>query len=129
VIALNIKPNFRKQRGLTLISFGIVLAAGLFVAYTAMKLIPVYLEYHALLNALELVQDDPGSADMAPAQIRNRIINSLWVSYASDNIKHDHVKISRSDGVKIRVKYEVRKTWIGNVDLVAHFDKTVTLRR
>jgi Domain of unknown function (DUF4845) len=129
VIALNIKSNFRKQRGLTLISFGIVLAVGLFVAYTGMKLIPVYLEYHALLNALKLVQADPASADMPPAKIRNRIINSLWVSYASDNIKHEHIKISRSDGVKIRVAYEVRKTWIGNVDLLAHFDKTVTLSR
>ena len=126
---MNIKSNFRKQRGLTLISFGIVLAVGLFAAYTGMKLIPVYLEYHALLNALKLVQSDPASADMPPAQIRNRIINSLWVSYASDNIKHEHIKISRSDGVKIHVKYEVRKTWIGNVDLLAHFDKTVTLRR
>jgi hypothetical protein len=129
VTALNIKSNFRKQRGLTLISFGIVLAAGLFVAYTAMKLIPVYLEYHALLNALKLVQEDPAAADMPPAQIRNKIINSLWVSYASDNIGYQDIKISRSDGVKIRVKYDVRKTWIGNVDLLAHFDKTVTLRR
>jgi hypothetical protein len=129
VIALNIKSNFRKQRGLTLISFGIVLAVGLFVAYTGMKLIPVYLEYNALLNALKLVQQDPGAADMAPAQLRNKIINSLWVSYASDNIGYQHIKISRSDGVKIRVKYDVRKTWIGNVDLLAHFDKTVTLRR
>lgn len=126
---MNIKSNFRKQRGLTLISFGIVLAVGLFVAYTGMKLIPIYLEYHALLNALQLVQADPASVDMPPAKIRNRIINSLWVSYASDNIKHEHIKISRSDGVKIRVAYEVRKTWIGNVDLLAHFDKTVTLSR
>jgi hypothetical protein len=129
VIALNIKSNFRKQRGLTLISFGIVLAVGLFAAYTAMKLIPVYLEYHALLNALKLVQDDPGAADMPPSQIRNKIINSLWVSYASDNIKYEHIKISRSEGVRIHVKYDVRKTWIGNVDLIAHFEKTVTLRR
>ncbi|MSQ99496.1 MAG: DUF4845 domain-containing protein [Xanthomonadales bacterium] len=126
---MNIKSNFRKQRGLTLISFGIVLAVGLFAAYTSMKLIPIYLEYHALLNALELVQDDPASADMPAGQIRNRIINSLWVSYASDNIKHQDIKIIRSQGVEIHVQYEVRKTWIGNVDLLAHFDKTVALRR
>ena len=126
---MNIKSNFRKQRGLTLISFGIVLAVGLFAAYTGMKLIPIYLEYNALLNALELVQNDPASADMPASQIRNRIINSLWVSYASDNIKYQDIKIIRSEGVKIHVKYEVRKTWIGNVDLLAHFDTTVALRQ
>ena len=124
---LNIKSNFRKQRGLTLISFGIVLAAGLFVAYTGMKIIPSYLEYHALLNALQLVQEDPAAAEMAPSQIKNKILNSLWVSYASDNIKSEHIHISRSEGIKIRVAYDVRKTWIGNIDLILHFDKTVTL--
>jgi hypothetical protein len=129
VNALKMQPTFQKQRGLTLIGFGIVLAAGLFIAYTGMKIIPIYLEYNALLNALQLVQDDPGSADMPPAQIKDRIINSLWVSYASDNIKRDNIKISRSDGIKIQVVYEVRKTWIGNIDLIAHFDKTVKLRR
>ena len=108
--------------------FIFVLALGIFFAYTGMKVVPMYLEYHALLNALKTVQNDPGAAEMAPAQIRNKIINSLWVSYASDNIRREHIKISRSDGVKIRVVYDVRKTWIGNIDLLAHFDKTVVLR-
>ncbi len=121
--------KIRKQRGLTLIGFGIVLVVVLFIAYTAMRVIPIYLEYNALLGALNTVQSDPGSADMAPAEIRNRIINSLWVSYASNNIKREHIRISRSDGVKIRVVYEVRKDWIGNLDLLAHFDKEVVLRR
>jgi len=121
--------NIRKQKGLTLIGFGIVLVVVLFVAYTAMRVIPIYLEYNALLSALKTVQNDPGSPDMAPAEIRNRIMNSLWVSYASNNIKREHIRISRSDGVKVRVVYEVRKDWIGNLDLLAHFDKEVVLRR
>lgn len=120
--------NIRKQRGLTLIGFGIVLSIGIFVAYTGMKLIPIYLEYNALLSALKTVQDTPGSRDMSPAKIRNIIINSLWVSYASDSIKRENIKITRSDGIKVRVVYEVRKSWVGNLDLLAHFDKTVTLK-
>ena len=120
--------NFRKQNGLTLIGFIIVLSLGIFVAYTGMKIIPIYLEYNALLNALKTVQNDPGAAEMDPSRIRNKIINSLWVSYASNNIKRENIRISRSDGVKIRVVYEVRKSWVGNLDLIAHFDKSVTLR-
>ncbi len=129
VNTLTIKSNFRKQRGLTLISFGIVMAAGIFVAYTAMKIIPSYLEYNALINALATLQEDPGASDMSAVQMRRKIIASLWVSYASDNIKDEHIKISRNDGIKINVKYEVRKTWIGNIDLILHFDKTVALRK
>ena len=121
--------NIRKQRGLTLIGFGMVLTLALFFAYTGMRVIPIYLEYNALLNALKTVQSSPGAADMEAWRIRRTIIDSLWVSYASNNIKNENIHITRSDGVKIRVRYEVRKPWIGNLDLLAHFDKSITLRR
>jgi hypothetical protein len=106
-----------------------VLVLGLFVAYTAMKLIPMYLEYNALGSALKTVQNDPLAAEQSAGKIRKRILNSLWVSYASNNIKSHHISIKRSQGIHIRVVYEVRKPWIGNIDLIAHFDKSVSLRK
>ncbi len=118
----------RKQRGLTLIGFIIVLAFGLLIAYTGMRVIPMYLEYYALINALNTLQTTPGAKDMEPSRMRTNIINSLWVSYSSNNIKREHIRISRSDGVKVRVAYEVRKPWVGNLDLIGKFDKTVVLR-
>jgi len=118
----------RKQRGLTLIGFIIVLAFGLLIAYTGMRVIPMYLEYHALVNALNTLQNTPGAKDMEPNRMRTNIINSLWVSYSSNNIKREHIRISRSDGVQVRVAYEVRKPWIGNLDIIGKFDKTTTLR-
>ncbi len=120
--------DIRKQRGLTLIGFAIVLAVGLFFAYTAMRVVPMYLEYHALIGALDTLQATPGARDMDPSRMRNNIINSLWVSYASDNIKREHIRISRSDGVKVRVAYEVRKPWVANLDIVGKFERSVTLR-
>ena len=121
--------NIRKQKGLTLIGFGIVLVMILFFVYTGMRVVPMYLEYNALLGALKTIQNDPGAAEMPPDKIRNRIMNSLWVSYASNNIKRENIRISRSEGVRVRVAYEVRKPWIGNMELLAHFDKEVILRR
>jgi len=118
-----------KQHGLTLMGFLMVLVMGLFFAYTGMKIVPSYLEYNALNTALRNLQEDPEAADLEPRRIRDRIQRSLWVSYASNNIRDEHIRISRDDGVQIRVAYEVRKTWIGNIDLVLHFDKTVKLRR
>jgi len=117
----------RKQGGLTLIGFIIVLGFGLLIAYTGMRVIPMYLEYHALVSSLNTLRSTPGAKDMDPARMRTNIINSLWVNYASNNIRREHIRISRSDGVKVRVAYEVRKPWIGNLDLVGKFDKTVTL--
>jgi len=122
------KMIIRKQRGLTLIGFIIVLGFGLLITYTGMRVIPMYLEYHALVNALNTLQATPGAKDMEPSRMRTNILNSLWVSYASNSIKREHIRISRSDGVKVRVAYEVRKPWIGNLDLVGKFERTVTLR-
>jgi hypothetical protein len=120
--------KIRKQRGLTLVGFGIVLVLVVFFAYTAMRLVPLYLEYHALVNAMDTLKSTPGAAKMSPPKIKERLINSLWVNYATDNIQRKHMRITRSDGVKVRVAYEVRREFIGNVDLIVKFDRTVQLK-
>jgi hypothetical protein len=54
---------------------------------------------------------------------------SLWASYASNNIKDKHVRISKTgEGVRVRVAYEVRKPFLGNIDIIGSFDKSVLLR-
>jgi len=121
--------NVRKNRGLTLIGFLIVLVIVLFFAYAGMRVIPMYLEYHALVNAMDKLRDDPASKSMPPQNIKKSIENSLWASYASENIKPEHIRISKkTDGINVRVAYEVREDFLGNIDLVASFDRTVVLR-
>lgn len=122
--------KIRNHSGLTLIGFLIVLVVTLFFAYAAMRVVPMYLEYHALGNALELLQKDPTSSSLPPSKIKQKIQMSLWASYSSDNIKDEHVRISKkSDGVNVRVVYEVRKPFLGNIDIIGHFDKSVVLRK
>jgi hypothetical protein len=121
--------NIRKQRGLTLIGFVIVLSIVLLFAYAGMRLIPMYLEYYALVDAMEKLEDDPMAKAMAPYKIKQSIQMSLWASYASNNIKNEHIRISKkSDGINVRVVYEVRKDFLGNIDLIGSFDRTVVLR-
>lgn len=121
--------NIRKEKGLTLIGFVIVLAIVLLFAYAGMRLVPMYLEYHALVNAMQKLEKDPTAKSMPAHKIKQSIQMSLWASYASNNIKNEHIRISKkSDGVNVRVAYEVRKDFIGNVDLIGSFDRTVVLR-
>ena len=121
--------NVRNQKGLTLIGFLIVLAIVLFFAYGGMRIIPMYLEYHALINAMDKLANDPMSKSMPAYKIKQSIQMSLWASYASNNIKNEHIRISKkSDGVNVRVAYEVREEFLGNIDLVGSFDRTVVLR-
>ena len=44
--------KIRNQNGLTLMGFLIVLVIGLFFSYAVMRVLPMYLEYHALVNAM-----------------------------------------------------------------------------
>jgi len=122
--------NIRKHNGLTLIGFLIVLVITLFFAYAAMRLVPMYLEYHALGNALSQLEKNPASANMSPPQIKSKIQRTLWASYANNNIKKEHMRISKtSGGIKVRVAYEIREEFLGNIDIVGKFDKSVVLRK
>lgn len=121
--------KIRKQEGLTLIGFGLVLILTVFFAYIGMRLVPLYLEYHAVVGAMDRLQEDPGAAKLPANRIRERIMRSLYVSYASKNIQRHHIKIKRKAGIQVNVAYEVRRPMIGNVDVMVSFDRTVTLRQ
>lgn len=120
--------NIRKQRGLTLLGFGMVLVLVVFFAYAAMRIVPLYLEYHALINAMNTLEEDPRAVKMSPTQIKNKLINSLWVNYATDNIQRKHMKVTRKNGLQVRVTYEVRRDFVGNIDLILSFDRSVLLK-
>jgi len=121
--------NMRKQDGLTLLGFLIVLVVVLFFAYAAMRIVPMYLEYHALTNAMAKLEDDPYAKGMTPQKIKQSITTSLWASYASNNIKPEHIHISKkTGGVTVRVAYEIREDFIANIDLIGSFDRSVVLK-
>jgi hypothetical protein len=35
----------------------------------------------------------------------------------------------KSEGINVRVAYEVRKPFLGNIDIIAKFDRSVMLRK
>lgn len=117
----------RKQGGLTLIGFLIVLAMVIFVAFIGMKIAPIYMEYYSVVSAMNGVASERGSANLSPYDIRVRVLNRLYVSYSAENVKEQHIKLTRGNGVNLRIAYEVRKPVIGNLDVVAKFDRTVKL--
>jgi uncharacterized protein DUF4845 len=113
----------RTQRGMTLLSFVIVLAVVGFAAYIGMKLFPMYSEYYSVKSALKGLQQEPGIANQDPAKIKDLFFRRLYISY-SDNVKPENVKLQRSEsgaGWAMDVDYEVRKPLVGNLDVVAKF--------
>ena len=119
----------RKQRGITLLGFVIVLAVVGFAAYIGMKLFPMYSEYYSVRSALKGLSNEAGMASAEPARIQDLFFRRLYISY-SENVKPNNVKIRRVDnGWQMDVQYEVRKPLVGNLDVVAKFHATQTLSR
>lgn len=112
----------RKQAGMTLLGFIIVLAVAGFFAYVGMKLFPMYSEYYAVKQALKGIANEPASSRQDPRQIKDALFRRLYINY-SENVKDENVKIKRSgDGMDVIVSYEVRRPMIGNLDVVGRFD-------
>lgn len=127
---MNINHAGRRQGGMTLIGFVIVLGVlGLF-AYIGMKLVPMYTEYYAVKQALKGLAQEPGIANRNPSSIEDLFFRRLYISYA-ENVKPENVKITRIDkgGLRIDVNYELRKPLIANLDVVGKFDATRDLVR
>ncbi|WP_372012868.1 DUF4845 domain-containing protein [Pseudoxanthomonas sp. 10H] len=119
----------RKQSGLSLVAFLVVLAVVGFAAYIGMKLFPMYQEYYSVRTAMKGLANEPGVGDMDPRRIQDLFFRRLDMSY-SDNVKPQNVKFERTDGGwDMRVQYEVRRPLVGNLDVVGHFDSTQNLSR
>ena len=118
--------NARKQQGFSLIRFIIVLGLMLFVVLLGMRITPLYLEYYSVVKILDGVAEKQGSAKLPYDDLRMKVLDGLYLNY-TNNVKASDIQIYRRNGVFLRIAYEVRTPLIGNLDLVAHFDKSVRL--
>jgi len=115
-----------KQRGITLIGFLFVLAGALFVAYIAMKLIPIYLNHYSVVSSMKSLAAEPGAAEMSEGRIRNLLSRKFSTSYVKYITPRD-IEIIRSTGVELVAEYEVREDLIGNLDAVVTFKRVQPL--
>ena len=117
-----------KQGGMTLIGFVFVLSFVMFLSFIGMQIGPIYMEYFSVVSAMNGVASERGSANYPPFDIKVKILNRLYVSYSAENVHERNIKIIRAkNGVNVRVVYEVRKPIMGNLDVVARFDRSVRL--
>ena len=115
----------KHQTGLTMITWIILIAMIGFIGIFAFKLIPIYMDYYTINNALTTVAKGatPGEA---PGQLKKAIDNVFDVNSVTA-VKVDDIDIkpdSDGKGLVMNLNYDARTDFIGNVDLVVHFEKT-----
>jgi hypothetical protein len=120
----------RNNRGLTLIGFLVVLCVAGFFAYLAMRLLPMYIEYFGVVKAMEMVKNEPGSAQKSVEEIRRDLSAKFDTQYVDDNsVPPQAISVKReAGGATLRIAYEKRVNFMYNIDIVGVFDKSVILR-
>ena len=117
----------RKQKGITLVSFVIVLAVVGFFAVIVMKLFPMYSEYYSVGRVMDELAASPRAASMSGLEIQQELERRFDIAYVS-SVKKEHIKVVRTgSGNRLNIAYEVRVGMMGNLDAVGRFDKTVQL--
>ena len=119
----------RKQQGVTMITIALGLVLLAFFVLIVVTLWPVYMENFSVSSHLDRLAQDQSAKSMTRAEI----YSTLQKRFGIDDIKN----VNREDiivtgepgqGYDIEVEYEVRKPFMGNIDLVIYFDKTVQIR-
>ncbi len=115
-------PNLpRRQRGLTAISWIIVIAFIGFQGILMMNVIPVYINDASVKSVVESLESDANLRGANARKIREVIMKRLKINNLYD-IKKDNIKIKRGrNGYNVNITYEPRGTLVGNLDYIVTF--------
>ena len=119
----------RKQQGITLMSFVMVLVVVGFFALMAMKLFPMYSEFHNMKAAVDAYAAESGSANKTVAQAWADLDRRFNIAYV-ESVERENIKIERAAqgrGMQMTVSYELRKPLLFNLDVVGKFEHVVDL--
>lgn len=113
----------RQQAGMTAVATIAVIILVAFIAFLALKLIPVYLEYFSVVSSVNSLEEDPDLGSKSEATVQELLKRRFEINDVK-RVKPENVKVTRSGHrTTVEVKYEARVTLIGNIDLIASFEK------
>ena len=115
----------RKQKGMSITSWIVLIAVALFVVLLGVRMVPSYMEFYSMSEILESLKDDPQYRKVAPKELRKIFNRRIDINSIYD-FDQKYLKIDRSKGkTSMILDYEIRKPVAGNVSVLMHFHKEV----
>ena len=120
----------RRQRGMSFL--GLIALVGLlgFAAVIGLKLVPIYMDSWKIDGVMEAVIKEPGINEQSRGQIIESMLKRLDINSVDavnyGNYKESLAVAKRKNNTTITVFYRVETPLIGNLSLVAEFDKMVS---
>ena len=123
------KPKLviRKQRGMSMMSWLVVLGVVVFFMLIGIKMVPTYLENYSIQQVLKHMEDDRDVRKMSPMEMKKSFIKRLKINSVYE-FDRDAIKIKKEKfGTSFTVDYEVRKPVAGNVSIVMVFSESALI--
>ena len=120
----------RKQRGLSFL--GLIALVGIlgFATVIGLKLVPIYMDSWKIDGAMNAVINDPQINDWSRQEVINSMLKRLDIDSVDavnySNYKESLTVTKKGKSTTISVYYRVETPLIGNLSIVAEFDKSVS---
>jgi hypothetical protein len=116
----------RKQRGVTMIGWIFLLIPMAIVGYSAIRLIPVYLNYTKIMRSMDQIAKETRASDSAQV-IRSALEKRLDIEQVDfPDVKDFDIHRDGQSWV-IAIEYEDGAPLLSNVSLTAKFNKSVRI--
>ncbi len=120
----------KRQRGLSFL--GLIALVGIlgFAVVIGLKLIPIYMDSWKIDGVMESVIKEPDIKEQSRQEVINTMLKRLDIN-AVDAVNYGNWKESltvtkRKNRVTINVTYRIETPLLGNLSLIAAFDKSVS---
>ncbi|HHO59621.1 MAG TPA: DUF4845 domain-containing protein [Thiotrichales bacterium] len=116
-----------KQKGMTLISWVVILVFILFQVVMAMKIVPVYMADTSVKSVLERLTTDIDAKGLTNKKLKTLIEKRLRINNVYE-IEPEDIKITKGRGEQhITIDYEPRGNLMGNLDYIIKFHHEATV--
>ena len=113
-----------KQAGMTFIGLVLVIAAVIFLAIIGMKVVPAYIEFSSVKNAIKHVANETGFASMSKKEIMSAFDKSASTGYITVLKGSDLIIEKDATGNVVTAEYQVTLPIVANASILLDFHAT-----
>lgn len=117
------------QKGMSILSWLVVLAFVAFLASAVFKVLPHYFDYMSLEKIITSVETDKAAEVRSVNEFYSYVFKGMEVNSIRDLPIQEALKVKiENNEFHAHLKYEKREPLIENIDLVVRFDKEFRVR-
>ena len=119
----------RKQKGMSVLGWLLILAVMAFLASTAFKIIPHYLDFFSLEKIISSVETEKALEIRTIPDFYSHVSKGMQVNGIRGLDLDKALKVTlENNEFQAHLKYEKREPLVENLDLVVRFDKEFRVR-